>query len=122
MLKPPKEWGARVAVEGRFYRQLPKQSVRFPLQKRPTIVVLCGSSRFRKELDEANLRETLAGNIVLSICPGMSDRKKADRIHREKIKIADEVLVVNPGGYIGPSTKSEIAYAKKKGKQVRYWQ
>lgn len=122
MLKAPEDWGGRVALHGRFYRQLPKQSVALPIIKRPTIVVLCGSARFRKELDEANLKETLAGNIVLSLCPGLGDRKKADKIHREKIKLADEVLVVNPGGYIGPSTRSEIAYAKRKGKQVRYWQ
>lgn len=122
MLKPPNDWGGRVALEGRFYRQKIHEPFILPLQKRPTIIVLCGSARFKNEFDQANLKETLAGNIVLTITPGITDRKKANKIHREKIKIADEVLVVNPGGYVGPSTKSEIAYAEKQGKRVRYWQ
>ena len=34
---------------------------------RPKCVVLCGSTRFIQAFQEATLRETLAGNIVLSI-------------------------------------------------------
>jgi len=120
VLKPPKDWVRKVALEGRFYREAPQEQIQLPITWRPTIIVLCGSSRFKKEFDQANLKETLAGNVVLTICPGISNRKKADKIHRQKIKIADEVLVVNPGGYIGPSTRAEIAYAKKNGKRVRY--
>jgi hypothetical protein len=34
--------------------------------------------------------------------------------------MADEIFVINVGGYIGESTKSEIEYAIKMGKPVMY--
>ena len=34
--------------------------------------------------------------------------------------MADSIYVINVGGYIGESTKSEIAYAKEQGKIVEY--
>jgi hypothetical protein len=34
--------------------------------------------------------------------------------------MADEVYVVDPGGYVGESTRGEIAYAEALGKPVRY--
>ncbi|MEU9663523.1 hypothetical protein [Streptomyces chartreusis] len=100
----------------------------------PKIVVLCGSTRHWDALAEANLYETAAGRIVLA--PGCNmkqahplweDLARADRLkrqlaelHRRKIDLADEVLVVNPGGYIGDSTRSEIDYARSLGKPIRY--
>lgn len=33
---------------------------------------------------------------------------------------ADEIFVINVGGYIGQSTRSEIAYALAHGKKVTY--
>ncbi|MEU3619848.1 hypothetical protein ABZ725_47320 [Streptomyces sp. NPDC006872] len=101
---------------------------------RPSIVVLCGSTRYWEELAEANVYETAAGRIVLA--PGCNLRKahplwadpaRADRLklmldalHRQKIDLADEVLIVNPGGYIGDSTRKEIEYARSLGKPIRY--
>jgi hypothetical protein len=41
-------------------------------------------------------------------------------VHFQKIRMADEVYIVDPGGYIGESTRREIAYAESLGKQVRY--
>ena len=41
-------------------------------------------------------------------------------MHKAKISMADEIFVINVGGYIGESTRSEIAYAKANGKPVRY--
>jgi hypothetical protein len=101
---------------------------------KPTIVCLCGSTRFLDAFREANLRETLAGKIVLSIgCDLRSDnelwpddrvREKMkimlDELHKRKIDLADEVLILNVGGYIGPSTQSERDYAIKHGKVVRF--
>ncbi|MEU1458851.1 hypothetical protein [Streptomyces avermitilis] len=101
---------------------------------RPQIVVLCGSTRFWDAFTEAALYETAAGRIVLAPgCnlkeahplwaePGQADRLKTmlDDLHRRKIDLADDVLVVNPGGYIGDSTRSEIDYARALGKPVRY--
>jgi hypothetical protein len=36
--------------------------------------------------------------------------------------MADAIMVVNIGGYIGSSTRSEIEYAKMKGKDIYYWE
>ncbi|MEU6557826.1 hypothetical protein ABZ915_47675 [Streptomyces sp. NPDC046915] len=98
----------------------------------PLIVVICGSTRFMAEMAEADLRETKAGRIVVK--PGCdlksphalwSDPVEAqalkvrlDELHRSKILLADEVLVV--GDYIGDSTRAEIAYARSLGKPVRF--
>lgn len=103
---------------------------------RPTIVCLCGSTRFWREFQAAGLRETMAGRIVLSIGAASGtddehfgnlpqeeyDRIKAmlDELHMRKIDLCDEVLILNVGGYIGESTGRELAYAQSLGKRVRY--
>lgn len=43
-----------------------------------------------------------------------------DALHRHKIDLADEVLILNVGGYIGSATEGELAYAKAQGKRVRF--
>lgn len=90
------------------------------------VLCLCGSTRFRDEFTEANRRYTLAGWIVLA--PGVfahdgdtiTDEQKValDDLHLRKIDMADQVLIVNPGNYIGESTAREIEYARRKGKPV----
>lgn len=102
---------------------------------RPTITVLCGSTRFGQAFRDANLGFTLAGRIVLSIgCDTKSDddlakmgdqfdaalKDQLDELHKRKIDLADEVYVLNVGGYIGESTRSEIEYAEQIGKPVQY--
>lgn len=98
----------------------------------PRIIVICGSTRFMAEMAEADLRETEAGRIVVK--PGCdlksphelwSDPVEAealkvrlDALHRAKIRLADEVLVV--GDHIGDSTRAEIAYARSLGRPVRF--
>ncbi|MBQ1348927.1 MAG: hypothetical protein IIY58_06215, partial [Aeriscardovia sp.] len=47
-------------------------------------------------------------------------KEMLDDMHKRKIDMADEIFVINVGGYIGESTRGEIAYAKKTGKAVRY--
>ena len=47
-------------------------------------------------------------------------KEMLDDMHKRKIDMADEIFVVNVGGYIGESTKSEIEYAKTTGKVVNY--
>jgi hypothetical protein len=103
----------------------------------PPVVCLCGSTRFHDEFRRANLRLTLAGQIVLSIgCDAKSDgdlpaaaagdggaaavKARLDALHKRKIDLADYVLVLNVGGYVGESTRSEIDYARAAGKPVRY--
>jgi hypothetical protein len=95
---------------------------------KPLVVCLCGSTRFRAEIEEANRDATMAGKIVLA--PGVFvhsgdpvmdvDKRRLDDLHLRKIDMADKVLVVNPGGYIGESTRREIEYAKLTGKPVAY--
>ncbi len=41
-------------------------------------------------------------------------------MHLQKIRMADEVYIVDPGGYVGESTRREIAYATSLGTPVRY--
>lgn len=95
----------------------------------PTIVCLCGSTRFKDAFIAAQRSETLAGKIVLSVGlfgheeamdMGGETKKSLDRLHFDKILIADEVLILNVGGYIGESTRNEERYAMAMGKTVRY--
>lgn len=103
------------------------------MAERPRIVCLCGSTKFRAAFEAANEAETVAGKIVLSVgCfrrvapdgerPDFEERIKQalDVLHKRKIDLADEILVLNVGGYIGTSTRSEIDYAVEHGKPVRY--
>ena len=47
-------------------------------------------------------------------------KEMLDDMHKRKIDMADEIFVINVGGYIGESTQLEIEYAKKTGKKVNY--
>lgn len=94
------------------------------------VITLCGSTRFKDEFLEAQKRLTLEGNIVISVglfghsgddvvwTEGVKDM--LDRQHLAKIDLADEIYVINVGGYIGDSTRREIAYAEFKGKTISY--
>lgn len=94
------------------------------------VVTLCGSTKFKEQYLEAQKRLTLEGNIVISV--GLfghsgddevwTEGTKAmlDDMHLRKIDMADEVFVINVGGYIGSSTRNEIKYAMEHGKEVRY--
>lgn len=90
---------------------------------RPEIVCICGSVRFAEEMREANRDLTFAGVIV--VAPGEADeaisieqKTLLDALHLRKIDLADRVLVVNPRGYIGESTRREIAYARHRQTSV----
>ena len=101
----------------------------------PLIVCLCGSTRFYEAFQQANYRETMRGHIVLTVGfyphseeqahgqeVGCTDKQKQalDELHLRKIDLADEVFVLNVGGYVGESTAREIAYATEQGKPVLY--
>jgi hypothetical protein len=92
---------------------------------RPEIVCICGSGRFVDEMRAANRGLTFAGAIV--VAPGEADglitdeqKTALDALHLRKIDLADRVLVVNPGGYVGESTSREIAYARATGKPISF--
>ena len=93
------------------------------------IITLCGSIKFKNEFIKVQERLTLEGNIVFT--PNFfynikkeeineKTKKMLDEMHRQKIDMSDEIYVINVGGYIGESTKSEIEYAKEKRKEISY--
>ena len=94
------------------------------------IVTLCGSTRFKEQFMQAQKELTLQGCIVISVglfghagdAEVWTEGTKAmlDDMHLRKIDLADEIFVINVDGYIGESTRREIAYAKQMGKPVRY--
>ena len=101
------------------------------------VITLCGSTRFKNEFMEAQKKLTLEGNIVISVglfghsgdnevWEGMDEdtltatKIMLDDMHKRKIDMSDEIFVINVGGYIGSSTRSEIEYAISTGKAVRY--
>lgn len=96
----------------------------------PRVVCLVGSTRFIDAYRQANLRETLAGNIVFTIGRDTKsdamlhlapeDKIRLGLLHLHKIDQANEVLVLNVNGYIGESTRREIEYARLLGKTLRW--
>jgi len=101
------------------------------------VITLCGSTRFKEEFMKVQKELTLKGNIVISVglfghsgdrevWENMDEgtltktKEMLDDMHKRKIDMADEIFVINVGGYIGDSTKSEIEYAIKNNKKVNY--
>ena len=124
--------------EGQDEEKAPNLSVDahldYLINRKPRVVCLCGSTRFIEQFATAMWVLERRGYIVLgcTLLPmwfcGVADhfgeatgtKEQCDRHHKRKIDLADEVLVLNIGGYIGESTRSEIEYATKRGKSIRY--
>ena len=107
------------------------------MQGKYPVITLCGSTRFKDQFMEAQKKLTLEGNIVISVglfghsgdqevWENMDEgtltktKEMLDDMHKRKIDMADAIFVINVGGYVGSSTKSEIEYAITHGKDVRY--
>ena len=118
-----------------YFQKHPAKEPGIINKPRPKIVCLCGSTKFKDAFDEANYLETMDGKIVLSVGFMMhasgnkhgesigatpEQKIKLDELHKRKIDLADEVLILNVGGYIGESTRSELEYAIAQEKVVRY--
>ena len=109
------------------------------MDEKPTVTTLCGSSRFPEAFAIATMHLSLEGRIVIGL--GMyghadvpqgarhltadgdestPEKQALDQLHFRKIDISDGIYVVNVGGYVGSSTKREIAYASAANKQVEY--
>ena len=101
------------------------------------VITLCGSTRFKDEFLRVQKELTLQGNIVISVglfghsgdaevWENMDEgtltktKEMLDYKNKKKIDMADEIFVINVGGYIGDSTKSEIEYAKSTNKKVNF--
>lgn len=95
------------------------------------IITVCGSLRFYKEMMEITEKMELQGNCMLvpiynPTRPNKDDFTKEealmlDKMHKERIKLADSILVVNVNDYIGSSTKSEIEFTKSLNKEILYY-
>lgn len=95
------------------------------------IITVCGSLRFYKEMMEITEKMELQGNCMLvpiynPARPNKDDfieedALMLDKMHKERIKLADAILVVNVDGHIGNSTKSEIEFAKSLNKEILYY-
>lgn len=118
-------WAVLTAAQAAAKAEKDREEVR----RKPKIVCLCGSTKFKKEFIEANFTFTMAGDIVLTVgwfshadgevyTPSEAEKEKLDELHLRKIDLADEVYVVNVGGYVGESTAREIRYAARLGKPI----
>ena len=94
------------------------------------IITVCGSYKFKDEMIEMTEKLTIMGKCILTPNELTRHGKDAytkdealmiDKMHKEKIKLSDAILVVNVNGYIGNSTNSEIEYAKLLNKEVLYY-
>ena len=113
----------------KYAREGKIQSLDSLIKNQYKIVTLCGSIKFKDEFAKIQEKLTLDGNIVLT--PNFFNtikkedidektKKMLDEMHKQKIDMSDEIYVINVDGYIGESTKSEIEYAKRKGKKIYY--
>lgn len=96
---------------------------------RPTIVCLSGSTRFKEDFEIVARKQTLKGRIVLTLAffsqadgePLTDDQiEMLHHLHRHKIRLADEVHIINKDGYIGESTRSDIEFSVKNDKFIEY--
>ena len=94
------------------------------------IITICGSYKFKQKMIEIAEKLTLEGNCVLMpnelTRPDKESYSQAeasmfDKMHKEKIKLSDAILVVDVNGCIGNSTKSEIEFAKELEKDIIYY-
>jgi hypothetical protein len=92
-----------------------------------TVITLCGSMRFREELERLEAELTRAGHVVLTptaVDPSTEldaeQRALLGRIHLQKIAMSDEVLIANVGDYVGGSTRREIEHARSRGIPVSF--
>lgn len=101
--------------------------------EKPKVICLCGSTRFTEQMLIKQWELTKQGNIVLSWCalpesyfkgPHVGDaegvKEIVDEVHKRKIDLADEILVININDYIGDSTRSEVKYAIEHNKPVKW--
>lgn len=95
------------------------------------IITVCGSLKFYKEMMDITEKMELEGNCMLVPIYNPSKPSKddfteeealmLDKMHKERIKLADAILVINVNNYIGESTKKEIEYAESLNKEIIYY-
>lgn len=118
----PEAVSVQVSEDGWNYARVNRRQL-------PPIVCICGSTRFREAWESAIASLERQGKIVLAVgsfpnAAGIElpveEKLRYDVLHRRKIDMADEILVLNVGGYIGESTRGEISYAIQRGKPINW--
>lgn len=118
-------WEGAAAFARRHRAVWQRVCARSGVRRSPEIICICGSTRFLADMRTASRDLALAGVIVLApaeldASPTREQKAVLDELHLRKIDMADRVLVVNPGGYIGESTRREIQYAEQSGTPVSF--
>lgn len=93
------------------------------------IITVCGSYKYFNIMKEVALDLELQGNCVLTPIDLTKPKENytdndfimLGKMHKEKIRISDAILVVNVDNYIGDSTRSEIEFAKSLNKEIIYY-
>lgn len=97
-------------------------------------ITLCGSTRFQNEFEKWNRDLGLAGHVVYTLsCFGREaddtgkdgnyeltegEKITLDLVHLLKIVNSDAIVIINPGGYMGFSTKREAQFAAMSDKGI----
>lgn len=121
--RPHRTWQCRTSVAVlSAQKRAPKIEL---VTNRPEIVCICGSARFVSEMRAASWELSCSGVIVVAPsetdeAPTPEQKAVLDDLHLRKIDLADRVLIINPDGYVGESTRREIAYAQSAGKPVTF--
>ena len=93
------------------------------------IITICGSTKFKDEIQQVAHDLTLQGHIVLAPCVyhhadeielTTEEKIRLDNLHKQKINMSDAIFVVNLNKYIGESTYGEIDWAERMGKKVYF--
>ena len=91
-------------------------------------IVICGSSKFIKKIQEIEESFSRNGWCVLGKIVNVSGKEYNEKEKEyllqaqfHKIDLSDVVYIVNVNSYTGKDTKSEIDYALSKNKQVLYY-
>ena len=123
------DWRAWTAAAYRHIRALETQLAAIVhTQDDFRVTTICGSMRFMSQMLEQASSLSMAGHIVLMpFCvfegaaqQSSESKKMLDAMHFAKISMSTGIFVVNPGGYIGESTRREIEYARETGKKVEF--
>lgn len=116
-----------VSEDGQFGAIVDRDSIEGGF--RPEVVTICGSTKFKKEWEKVVADLELQGKAVFSVGSFMHAdnisfdpimKAMLDNLHKSKIAMSDRVFVINVGGYIGESTRGEIAYAESLNLPVEY--
>lgn len=93
------------------------------------VVALTGSTKFKEDFERVAKTLALKGNVVLlpviyshvdnvELTPVQVEMLEQENIH--KMRMADELLVINKGGYIGEGLRRELAPFIDSNKPIKF--